>query len=339
MTRSRDLFCSASVRSTCSFRRSCLWTPGSCTRAPRMPSRTKNARNSSSDCSFSSRSFCLVVSTKFFMDIVYRFTILKKLELDHTENFHFSFSLTGTYIYLDPPQNISFPKLTLPKIAFPSITLPDLSLNLSWPSWLKLPSFSFEWLSFSLPNLSLNLSWPSWLKLPSFSFEWLSFSLPDLSLNLSWPSWLKSPSFSLPKIALPSISLPNLSLNLSWPSWLKLPSFSLPSWFRLPSFSFSLPDFSFVWIALPSFAFERPSWPEWLRLPEFSLSEMSWLKFPTFSLPSISFEFLNPIATFTSDSFSSLKLSTIEVFDKIRDATTGALNEAQIVWNENFNAN
>jgi len=32
-----------------------------------------------------------------------------------------------------------------------------------------------------------------------------------------------------------------------------------------------------------------------------------------------------------------VKSATIEVFDKIREATVGLLNEAQIVWSENFN--
>ncbi|KAG5678011.1 hypothetical protein PVAND_007720 [Polypedilum vanderplanki] len=219
----------------------------------------------------------------------------------------------GTYIYIDPPQNISFkltlPELTFPKISFPSISLPKLSFNFnwpefSWPAWLKWPSFSFEWFSLSLP---------SWFRLPSFSFNLPDYSFSWPELTFSWPSWLTLPALTWPVW----LTLPEISLSLS--EWLKWPefSFSRPEWFQLPSLSFNWPDISF-------------SYPEWLKLPEFSL--------PKISLPSISFEFLNPIVTYTSDTFSSLKFSTIEFFDKICDATTSVLNEAQIVWNENFNA-
>ena len=41
---------------------------------------------------------------------------------------------------------------------------------------------------------------------------------------------------------------------------------------------------------------------------------------------------------YVSDKFAALKLSSSEVFDKICQVIADLLNEAQIVWNENFNA-
>lgn len=206
--------------------------------------------------------------------------------------------LGGTYIYLDPPKNISFPKLSLPQlpnISFPKIVFPSIPKisfdfkwsEISWPTWLTFPQFTWPSFDFSFPSISL----------AAISFNWPELSFP------SWPIWLTLP-------------------ELSWPSY----DFSLPSWFRLPTFSFYLPDISFSW---PEISFA------WLKWPEFSLP--SWFAFPEISLPAFSFDFLNPAISYIADIFVSLKVSSIDLLDKIQSATTGLLNEIQIVWNENFN--
>lgn len=219
---------------------------------------------------------------------------------------HFILFFAGTLIYLDPPKNFSFPKLSFPKLRLPKISLPKLSLpTISLPSF---PQISWPSFSFTLPTFSL--AWPAWLTL-----SWLKF--PDLSF--SWPAW-----------------------SFSWPDW----SFSWPAW------SFSWPSWSWpAWLALPAISFEwlKFSRPEWLKfpdfsLPDFSLPTISWPNItlpslPQFSLPSLpSFSFdVSPYTGYVGEKLVLLKSSSVEIFDKIREATFGLLNEAQIVWNENFN--
>lgn len=54
-------------------------------------------------------------------------------------------------------------------------------------------------------------------------------------------------------------------------------------------------------------------------------------------MPTFDFDFA-PYFEYIGNKFSAFKVSSVEIFDKIREATFGLLNEAQIVWNENFNA-
>lgn len=54
-------------------------------------------------------------------------------------------------------------------------------------------------------------------------------------------------------------------------------------------------------------------------------------------MPTFNFDF-SAYTGYVAEKFSALKLSSIETFESIKDATVGLLNEAQIVWNENFNA-
>jgi hypothetical protein len=90
-----------------------------------------------------------------------------------------------------------------------------------------------------------------------------------------------------------------------------LPSFSFPS--------FEWPTISFAW--LPSF-----EWPS--------------ISFPTLSLPSLpsfSFDF-SAFTNFFGDKYEAVKVFSVDIFGNIYDGTVALLNEAQIVWNENFNA-
>lgn len=163
--------------------------------------------------------------------------------------------------------------------------------------------------------------------------------MPELSLpSIALPAWFKFPELSLPSFSWPKFDFewPTLSLpELSWPVWLTLPefnfswpTFSLPSWFRFPNFSFYIPDISF---SLPEISFA------WLKWPEFSFTLPEWVKWPEFTMPTISFDFLTPVWSYTSDAFTSVKTTSVEFLDKIRVAIVGALDEIQIVWNENFN--
>lgn len=257
----------------------------------------------------------LLLGGESFFDISFSILHPKKLELKSFRKIfsHFILSLAGTYIYLDPPQKLSFPKITLPKLRLPKITLPSL------------PTLSFP--KFSLPSFP-TISWPNFsFTLPSFSFSWpvVSFEF----LKFSRPEWFKFPAWEWPEI------------SLSLPDW----SFS---WVALPAWSFSFPDWSFSWPEI-SFAWLQFSRPEWLRLPtwewpDLSLPSISW---PTISLPSLpkfsfpsmpSFSFdISSYTGYIADKFEALRFFAFEIFGKIRETTVDLLNEAQIVWNENFN--
>lgn len=117
----------------------------------------------------------------------------------------FSHSFAGVYLYLDPPQNMSFPKISFPKINFPKISFPKLTMpKISLPSF-SWPKFNFptiNWPTFKLPSFS----WPS---MPTLSWPtWLTFSMPDLS----WPSWL---TFTLPTITMPKFSVPSIDVDFA----------------------------------------------------------------------------------------------------------------------------
>ena len=53
-------------------------------------------------------------------------------------------------------------------------------------------------------------------------------------------------------------------------------------------------------------------------------------------MPDFSFDF-SAYTGYVSDKFSSMKLSSVELFDKICDATVGLFNEVHLIWSENFN--
>jgi len=57
---------------------------------------------------------------------------------------------------------------------------------------------------------------------------------------------------------------------------------------------------------------------------------------PKFTLPSFNFDFSSYV-DYVGDKFAALKTSFVELFVKVQEATAAAINEAQIVWNENFN--
>lgn len=124
--------------------------------------------------------------------------------------YFFSHSFAGIYLYLDPPQNISFPKLSFPKINFPKISFPKLTMpKISMPSfnWLKFNIPTFNWPTFKLPSFTMpTFSWPS---MPTLSWPtWLTFSMPELS----WPTWL---TFTLPSITMPKFSVPSIDVDFA----------------------------------------------------------------------------------------------------------------------------
>lgn len=60
-------------------------------------------------------------------------------------------------------------------------------------------------------------------------------------------------------------------------------------------------------------------------------------KFSLPALPSINFD-VSPYTGFVAEKFVAVKDASVDVFNKICEVIVGLLNEAQIVWSENFNA-